>query len=77
MTFHKLPALNAKKIIRALEHAGFMKHRQKGSHLVMIHKQKRLTTIIPIHSGETITKPLLKEILNQCGLPIDDFLDLL
>jgi predicted RNA binding protein YcfA (HicA-like mRNA interferase family) len=72
-----MPALNARKVIRALEKAGFVQDRQKGSHLILFHPQKKLTTVVPVHRGETISKPLLKEIINQSGLTSEQFLDLL
>lgn len=34
VAFHELPSLRARKVIRALERAGFVKDRQKGSHTV-------------------------------------------
>ena len=77
MTFHKLPALRARQIIRALERAGFVRDRQKGSHLVMYHPRAKARTVIPIHGGETIHKGLLADIIHQSGLEVDQFLDLL
>ena len=77
MTFHKLPSLRAKQIIRALERGGFVLDRQKGSHAVMVHPTSKARTVVPVHSGETIQKALLVEIINQANLSIDDFLELL
>ncbi len=31
-----LPALNSRKVVKALKKAGFVEDRQKGSHLVLI-----------------------------------------
>ena len=44
----RLPILNAREIIRALEKAGFEKQRQKGSHAFMRHPNGN-TTLVPLH----------------------------
>ena len=77
VAFHQLPLLRAKQIVRALERAGFLKDRQKGSHLVMWHPTKNTHTVVPIHSGEEIQKSLLVEILKEADISIQDFLNLL
>lgn len=47
-----LPAITARRLIRALERLGFRKHRQRGtSHLVMKHPDNRITTVA-VHSGD-------------------------
>jgi predicted RNA binding protein YcfA (HicA-like mRNA interferase family) len=43
----KLPALTAKKVIRALKRAGFIEDRQKGSHMVLIHPDTKARTVVP------------------------------
>jgi predicted RNA binding protein YcfA (HicA-like mRNA interferase family) len=58
----RLPALKARQIIRALKKAGFVEDRQKGSHLVMRHPVTKALTVIPVHAGKTIKKPLLSSI---------------
>lgn len=77
MTFHKLPVLKAHEVISALHRAGFIDDRQKGSYLVLFHPQRKLRTVVPVHGGATIKKPLLKRILEEAKLSIDDFLKLL
>ena len=77
MTFHKLPALRAREIIRALERAGFVQDRQKGSHLVLLHPDSGFRTVVPVHSGETVHKALLVQIIKQANLDIDEFIALL
>lgn len=73
-----LPALTAKKVIKALKKAGFIEDRQKGSHLILINSAKNKRVVVPIHSGKTIKKPLLQSIIeNDAGLTIDEFLKLL
>lgn len=73
----KLPALTAKKVIRALKRAGFIEDRQKGSHLVLMHPKIKTRTVVPIHAGKTIKKPLLRAIIEDVKLSIEEFLRLL
>jgi predicted RNA binding protein YcfA (HicA-like mRNA interferase family) len=68
--------LPAKKIIRALEKVGFIKVRQKGSHVIMRHPDGRMT-VVPIHRGEDIGPGLLLEIIKDTKLSKEEFLDLL
>ena len=72
-----LPALTAVQTIRALKRGGFVEDRQKGSHLILINPTTKVRTVVPIHSGKTIAKPLLKDIINDADLSIEQFLDLL
>ena len=73
-----LPSLTAKKVIKALKKNGFVRDRQKGSHLILIHPNTGRRAVIPIHAGKSIKKPLLQSIIkNDAGLSIEEFLKLL
>ncbi len=73
-----LPALNSRKVVKALKKAGFVEDRQKGSHLVLINPSTNKRAVVPIHPGKTIKKPLLQSIIeNDAGLTIEEFLKLL
>lgn len=73
-----LPALTARKIIKALKKAGFVEDRQKGSHLILFNTSKSRRVVVPIHAGKTIKKPLLKSIIeNDTGLTTEEFIELL
>jgi len=73
----KLPSLNARKIIKALLKVGFKKHRQKGSHLILINRNSDALTVVPVHPGRTIRKSLLHSIIKEAKLSSDEFLKLL
>jgi predicted RNA binding protein YcfA (HicA-like mRNA interferase family) len=73
----KLPSLTARKIVRALKRAGFIEDRQKGSHLVLIQPQTKARTVVPVHPGRTIKEPLLRAIVRDANLSIDEFIKLL
>jgi predicted RNA binding protein YcfA (HicA-like mRNA interferase family) len=73
----KLPSLNARKVIQALKGAGFVEDRQKGSHLILIHPETNARTVVPVHSGRTIKEPLLRAIVRDAQLTVDEFIELL
>lgn len=72
-----VPALSAVQVVRALKRAGFIEDRQRGSHLVLLHPETKARTVVPIHVGKTIFKPLLRAIIKDAGMTIEQFLDLL
>ena len=72
----KLPALTGNTVINALGKVGFQVIRQKGSHVRMIHVDGRVVTI-PVHSGKTIGRGLLRKILQDAELTREEFVALL
>ncbi|MDJ0449359.1 type II toxin-antitoxin system HicA family toxin [Methylocystis sp. JR02] len=72
----RLPSLDAKEVDRALERAGFVFQRQKGSHATYRHPETKRTTVVPMHSGD-IKRPLLKLIIEQTGMTEEEFRSLL
>jgi len=73
----KLSSLTARKVVRALKRAGFVEDRQKGSHLILIHPEKKVRTVVPVHSGRTIKEPLLRAMVRDANLSVDEFMELL
>jgi predicted RNA binding protein YcfA (HicA-like mRNA interferase family) len=72
----RLPNVSANDIVRALEGAGFVFQRQKGSHATFRHPETKRTTVVSIHNGD-VKRPLLKMIIQQAGLTEAEFRDLL
>jgi mRNA interferase HicA len=72
----RLPTLHARKIIQALEQAGFVFDRQTGSHFILRHPITRRTTCVPKH-GNDVKRSLMKEILRQAGMTEEEFRKLL
>jgi predicted RNA binding protein YcfA (HicA-like mRNA interferase family) len=70
----RLPRLKGKEIIRLLEPAGFRVIRTKGSHIFLRHSDGR-ATVVPVHSGETIGPGLLRAILRDVEMSVDDLLE--
>jgi predicted RNA binding protein YcfA (HicA-like mRNA interferase family) len=73
----RLPVLKAKEIIRALERAGFFIHHTVGSHAQLKHPAKpNFRVTVPQRSGD-VPPTILRSILKQAGLSVEEFLDLL
>lgn len=70
----RLPSLKSREIIRALERAGFVEHRQKGSHKIF--KKDDLRVIVPIHSRD-LKKGTVLSIIEQAELTVEEFIELL
>jgi predicted RNA binding protein YcfA (HicA-like mRNA interferase family) len=74
----RLPALKPREVIRALEKAGFVVVRIKGSHHFMVHGDDRTRmTNVPAHASQDMPRGTLRDIIKQAGLTVDEFLDLL
>ena len=67
---------DAKTIEKLLLMLGFVKKRQKGSHTFYKHIDGR-STVIPFHSNKNIARPLLRKILSEISLEIDEYNDLI
>ncbi len=72
----RLPRVKGKEIVRALEKAGFLVDRTRGSHMFLRHPDGR-ATVVPAHSGETIGPGLMRAIMRDAEMSIDDFANLL
>jgi len=74
----RLPSLKALAVIRALERADFEVVRSAGSHHRLVHKQDpaRATTV-PVHKGRDLPRPILRAIIKQAGLTVEEFLNLI
>ena len=71
-----LPVLRAAEVIRALERAGFDVTRQRGSHIRLHHVDGRVVTV-PDHGSRDVGRGLLRKILRDAELSVDDLLNLL
>jgi predicted RNA binding protein YcfA (HicA-like mRNA interferase family) len=72
----RLPGVRAKEIINALQKAGFVFQRQKGSHASVRQPESGLTTVVPVHARE-LPRWLLKKIMKDAGMTEDAFRKLL
>lgn len=73
----RLPAITAKKVIRALERHGFFVHHVSGSHYILKHPGNPILRVtIPYHHKD-LKRSTLNAIIKQTGLTVEEFLDLL
>lgn len=71
-----LPRISGQKAINALAKVGYIKDRQKGSHIVLrqkSHPHRRV--VVPNH--HEIAKGTLRAIIRQTGLTVQEFVALL
>jgi predicted RNA binding protein YcfA (HicA-like mRNA interferase family) len=69
----ELPALRAREIVRILPKAGFVRWRQKGSHLTLYRAADHRALTIPVHFSRTVPKGTLHALIKQAGLTRDEF----
>ena len=68
----RLKLINAKRMEKLLLRLGFEKVRQKGSHVFYRHPDGRVTTV-PHHKAKLLARPLIREILREIEITIDDY----
>lgn len=72
----KMPTIKARQMERALFRLGFIKTRQKGSHVFYRHPNGRATTV-PHHKGRDLSLPLVRAILEDVEISPDEFMKIL
>lgn len=73
-----LPILKPRKVLAALLKAGFFIHHQTGSHVQLKHRQKKhLHVTVPRHDRFDLPKSVIKNILRQTEMSVEDFLKFL
>lgn len=71
----KLPVVSGAECVKALEQIGFAVDRQRGSHIVLVREDPRITVSIPNH--KELDRGTLRAIIRQVGLSVDEFIELL
>jgi len=72
----KLPRVTADEVVKALGKLGFSLSRQSGSHKIYKNPEGKRVTI-PYHKGKVLHPKVLKSILKDAELSLDEFLKLL
>ena len=72
----RTPRVTGSELVAALTRDGFSVLRVKGSHHFLRHPDGR-STVVPVHSGETIGPGLLNKILRDCRITVAKISDLL
>lgn len=69
----KITPVSAKKMFKILRVLGFDLLRVKGSHHFFLNQSSGKTTSVPFHTREELGIGLVKEILRDIGLSVDDY----
>ncbi len=72
----ELPSLKTKRVVTALQRAGFEIKRQTGSHIIMYKSGINRPISIPQHVKD-LPKGTLRTIIRQSGLTTEEFVSLL
>ena len=68
----KLPRITASEMIKVLERIGFFFVRQSGSHRIYKNKEGKRVTV-PYHSKRILHPKVLKSILRDAELSLENF----
>ncbi len=68
-----IPVLKPREVIAILKALGFNEVRQRGSHEQFRRSDDRCTTV-PAHAGRDLSPILLRQIIKDIGLTVDEFL---
>jgi predicted RNA binding protein YcfA (HicA-like mRNA interferase family) len=73
----RLPALRPRRVIRALQRAGFVIDHVTGSPHILRHPGKPHLRVTVAYHNRDIRQSTLRSIIREAGLAIDEFIDLL
>ncbi|MGA2091944.1 MAG: type II toxin-antitoxin system HicA family toxin [Sedimentisphaerales bacterium] len=73
----KLPVISGSQAIKCFEKIGYQVVRQRGSHVRMHHKSDNTKQPLTIPNHKTLGKGLLRKLLRDSQLTIEEFLKLL
>jgi len=71
----KLPLISGKAMCALLEGVGFRKIRQRGSHVFLAHPDGRWI-VVPVHRSENLGRGLIRTILNEADISVEEYLRL-
>jgi predicted RNA binding protein YcfA (HicA-like mRNA interferase family) len=74
----EIPLLKPRLVLRALLRAGFVIHHQAGSHAQLRHPAKpHLRVTMPRHDRFDLPRSVLRSILRQAEITVEEFMDLI
>jgi len=68
----KLPILTARELTAILKRLGFEEAHRRGSHRTFKRASDHRRATIPVHAGTTLKKGLLRGLLNDIGLTVEE-----
>ena len=73
---NRLRPLKVDEVLQALRKVGVEETRQRGSHVRLRHTDGRVVTV-PVHPGQEIGRGLLRKIIRDAEISVEEFLSLL
>lgn len=70
-----VPRISGRQCLKALSKAGFYLKRQEGSHLILRRDDPFAQVVVPDH--KELDKGTLRAIIQQAGLSVGEFIQLL
>ena len=71
----RLPVISGAQAVRAFEKTGWVKDRQRGSHLVMLKPGYNVSLSVPQH--RELAPGTLRALVRAAGMTVDEFVALL
>lgn len=71
----RLPLISGKGMCALLGRLGFKQVRRRGSHVFLDRPDGR-TLVVPVHAGEDLGRGLIRTILREAGLSVEDYIKL-
>lgn len=68
----RLPRPTGRDLLAALERLGWRLVVQEGSHAQLRHPERGGRVTVPLHAGETIGPRLLRSVLAQAGVTVEE-----
>jgi predicted RNA binding protein YcfA (HicA-like mRNA interferase family) len=73
----KIPPLKGKELARIAQRLGFEFRRQSGSHAIYVRANDQRRVVIPMHAGRDIKRKTLRAIIEDLGVTIEEFRNML
>jgi predicted RNA binding protein YcfA (HicA-like mRNA interferase family) len=73
----RLPALRPRRVLQALQRAGFFVHHTAGSHYVLKHPEKPTFRVAVPYHNKDLKRRTLASIIEQARMTVDEFIRLL
>ena len=73
----EIPSLSYRKVVNALQRAGFAVVRQRGSHIRLQKRTKERVIKLTVPSPTPIKKTTLARIIKDANLSVEEFKELL
>lgn len=69
-----LPSVSGERAVRAFQKAGWIKDRQRGSHVILIKPGHAASLSVPQH--REVAPGTLRALIRAAGMPVDEFVAL-